>query len=102
MGWGVHSCGTVALMVFGQFSDICGPVGLMVLGQFSDNCGPHISENWPRTIRATVPLSYVENFICHQCLADRYKISVSQMTTDMFHLFLTLPGPFLIHGITGL
>jgi hypothetical protein len=31
------SCGTVALMVLGQFSDICGPV------------------NWPRTIRATVP-----------------------------------------------
>jgi hypothetical protein len=36
VGWGVHSCGTVTLMVFGQFSDICGPVGLMVLGQFSD------------------------------------------------------------------
>ena len=32
-----HSCGTVALMVLGQFS------------------GPQISENWPRTIRATVP-----------------------------------------------
>jgi len=31
------SCGTVALMVLGQFSDICGPM-----------------ENWPRTIRATV------------------------------------------------
>jgi hypothetical protein len=50
-------------MVFGQFSDICGPVGLMVLGQFSDinrkyqktDQGPQISENWPRTIRATVP-----------------------------------------------
>jgi hypothetical protein len=55
MGWGVHSCGTVTLMVFGQFSDICGPVGLMVLGQFSDICGPQISENWPRTIMATVP-----------------------------------------------
>jgi hypothetical protein len=29
----------------------------MVLGQFSDICGygdPQISENWPRTIRATV------------------------------------------------
>jgi len=25
MGWGVHSCGTVALMVLGQFSNICGP-----------------------------------------------------------------------------
>ena len=49
MGWGVHSCGTVTLMFFGQFSDICGPVGLMVLGQFSDICGPQISENWPRT-----------------------------------------------------
>ena len=35
----IYNCGTVAL---GQFSDICG-------------CGLHISENWPRTIRATVP-----------------------------------------------
>jgi hypothetical protein len=35
-----YTCGTVALMVLGQFSDICGP-----------------SENWPMsmTIRATVP-----------------------------------------------
>ena len=32
-----HSCGTVALMVLGQFT------------------GPQVSENWPRTIRATVP-----------------------------------------------
>jgi hypothetical protein len=32
--------------------DSCGTVALMVLGQFSDICGP---ENWPRTIRATVP-----------------------------------------------
>ena len=44
------SCGTVALMVLGQCSDICGPKGL--LGQFY---GPQISENLPRTIRATVP-----------------------------------------------
>jgi len=35
--WDYYSCGTVSLMVLGQFSDICGP------------------ENWPRTIRATVP-----------------------------------------------
>ena len=34
----------------------CRTVALMVLGQFSDICiGPQISENWPRTIRATVP-----------------------------------------------
>ena len=39
MGWGVHSCGNVALTVLGQFSNIY---------------GPQISENWPRTIRATV------------------------------------------------
>ena len=30
----------------------------------------------------------------------RYGISVSQMTTDMFHLSLTLPGPFLIHDLS--
>jgi hypothetical protein len=29
----------------------------------------------------------------------RYGISVSQMTTDMFHLSQTLPGPFLIHDL---
>ena len=32
-------------------------------------------------------------------LVDRYEISVSQMTTDMFHLSQTLPGPFLIHDL---
>jgi hypothetical protein len=32
-------------------------------------------------------------------LLDRYGISVSQMTTDMFHLSKTLPGPFLIHDL---
>ena len=29
----------------------CGTVALVVLGQFSDICGPQISENWPRTIK---------------------------------------------------
>jgi hypothetical protein len=29
----------------------CGTVALMVLGQFSDICGPQISENWPRAIK---------------------------------------------------
>ena len=32
----------------------------------------------------------------HPDLVDHYGISVSQMTTDMFHLSQTLPGPFLI------
>ena len=35
----------------------------------------------------------------HHDLVDRYGISVSQMTTDMFHLSQTLPGPFLIHDL---
>jgi hypothetical protein len=35
----------------------------------------------------------------HHDLVDRYGISVSQMTPDMFHLSLTLPGPFLIHDL---
>jgi hypothetical protein len=36
----------------------------------------------------------------HHDLVERYGISVSQMTADMFHLSLALPGPFLIpsHG----
>ena len=32
-------------------------------------------------------------------LVDSYGISVSQMTTDMFYLSQTLPGPFLIHDL---
>jgi hypothetical protein len=32
-------------------------------------------------------------------LVDPYGISVSQMTTDMFHWSKTLPGPFLIHDL---
>jgi hypothetical protein len=36
----------------------------------------------------------------HHDLIDRYGISVSQMTTDVFHLSETLPGPFLIHGLS--
>ena len=35
----------------------------------------------------------------HHDLVDRYGISLSQMTTDMFHLSHTLPGPFLIHDL---
>ena len=35
----------------------------------------------------------------HHDLVDRYGISVSQMTTDMFHLSLSLPGPFFIHDL---
>jgi hypothetical protein len=33
-------------------------------------------------------------------LVDRYGTHVSQMTTDMFHLSVTLPGPFLIHDVS--
>jgi hypothetical protein len=36
----------------------------------------------------------------HHDLVDRYGISVSQMTTDMFHLSLTLPGSFLVHDLS--
>jgi hypothetical protein len=43
----------------------------MVLGQFPDICGPmfsKISENWPRTIRATIPQlvnQYATNAVMH-------------------------------------
>jgi hypothetical protein len=33
-------------------------------------------------------------------LVDRHGISVSQMTTDMFHLSQALPGPFLVHDLS--
>ena len=32
-------------------------------------------------------------------LVDRYGISVSQMTTDMFHKSYALPGSFLVHDL---
>ena len=36
----------------------------------------------------------------HYDLVGRYEIFVSQMTTDMFHLSQTLPGPFLIRDLS--
>jgi len=36
----------------------------------------------------------------HHDLVDRYGISVSQMTTDLFHSSETLPSPFLIHDLS--
>jgi hypothetical protein len=33
-------------------------------------------------------------------LVDRYGISVTQMTTDMFHLSQPLPGPFPVHDLS--
>ena len=36
----------------------------------------------------------------HHDLVDRYGISVSQMTTDMFHLPQALPGSFHIHDLS--
>ena len=35
----------------------------------------------------------------HYDLVDRYGISVSQITTDMFHLSYALPGAFLVHDL---
>jgi hypothetical protein len=36
----------------------------------------------------------------HRAMVDRYGISVSQMTTDMFRLSQTLPCPFLIDDLS--
>ena len=35
----------------------------------------------------------------HHSLVDRYGIYVSHITTDMYHLSQTLPGPLLIHDL---
>ena len=37
----------------------------------------------------------------HHDMVGRYGKSVSQMTTEMFHLSQTVLGPFLMHEITG-
>jgi hypothetical protein len=45
--------------------------------------------------------SSLRKFYCrHHDLVERYGISVSQMTTDMFHLSQALPGPFLVHDLS--
>ena len=36
----------------------------------------------------------------HHDLVDRYKIYVSQMTTNMLHLSEALPGPFLVRDLS--
>ena len=36
----------------------------------------------------------------HYDLANHYRISVSQMTADMFHLSSEPPGPFLMHDLS--
>jgi hypothetical protein len=36
----------------------------------------------------------------HHDLIDRYGIAVSQITRDMFHLWQSLPCPFLIHDLS--
>jgi hypothetical protein len=37
---------------------------------------------------------------CHHDLVDRYGMSVSQMTSYMFHLSWALPDPFLFHELS--
>jgi hypothetical protein len=49
--------------------------------------------------RANV-IFYERDMDDHHDLVDRYGISLSQMTTDMFHLSLTLPGSFLVHDLS--
>jgi hypothetical protein len=45
--------------------------------------------------------SSLRKFYCrHHDLVDRYEISVSQMTRDIFHLSQALPGPFLVHDLS--
>ena len=45
--------------------------------------------------------SLFRKFCCrHHDLVDCYGISMSQMTTNMFHLSHTHPGPFLIHDLS--
>jgi hypothetical protein len=58
-----------------------------------------------KAIERRVPLGKVDvitsKILCrHHDLVDRYGISVSQMTTDMFHLSKALPGAFLIHDLS--
>jgi hypothetical protein len=49
---------------------------------------------------ATLKLSLRKLYGRHYDVVDRYGKSVSQMTMDMFHLSKTLPGPFIIHGLS--
>jgi hypothetical protein len=58
-----------------------------------------------KAIEPRVPLDKVDVITSkmlrrHHDLVDRYGISVSKMTTDMFHLSQALPGAFLIHDLS--
>jgi hypothetical protein len=50
----------------------CGSVALMVLGQLSDICGSQILENWQRTTRATGPQLQLRSF--YQCTKKSWNL----------------------------
>ena len=53
----------------------------------------------PNAARNLFPIHYHVHVLYRKSKSSFYGISVSQMTTDMFYLSLTLPGPFLIHDL---
>jgi hypothetical protein len=56
------------------------------------------SKQTGRTLKCLSKVSW--SHIVIMDMLDRYGISVSQMTTDMFHLSQALPGAFLIHDLS--
>jgi hypothetical protein len=58
------------------------------------------NQGWTQVLRKCKQFFLVNNPISGNRIVDRHVISVSQMTTDMFHLSKTLPGPFLIRNLS--
>ena len=54
----------------------------------------------PRVLLVKLKSSLRPFYGRHHDLVNRYGVSVSQMTTDIFHLSLALPDPFLIHDLS--
>jgi len=88
-------------MILDQFSDICGPIltkdhkgygsaALMILGQFSDTYGygPQVLENWPRTIRATVPQLILKH--PHDQLTRQTNLTTSLANFKIINIKMTI------------
>jgi hypothetical protein len=75
------------------------------MGFFKDSHGPSWLSGREPMYRLNHPLigagHHFESFtVATITWFDRYGISVSQMTTHMYHLLEAFPGPFLIHDLS--
>jgi hypothetical protein len=99
-------------MCSGRVSSSCSTSGTRRVTEEETKYMPHAPVSTRTKIKKNTPMKHkVTEMNFHKIgvhvscnvydLVDRYKISVSQMTTDMIHLSYALPGPFLIHDLSS-